>query len=91
MADKAQLGKQITLEIDNKDLRFGVTLKAFNDYQNEFMPNSKITPSENFLVKCVHPEDKDRLLELCDQGYTFDIAQYVADEYKPALEIKVKK
>lgn len=91
MADKAQVGTPVTLEINKKEIRFGVTLAAFNNYQDEFMPNAKVAPSENFLVKCVHPDDKEEVISLCDQGYTIELAQMVASEFKPALEIKVKK
>ena len=91
MADKKQIGTPVILEIGKKDLRFGVTITAFNDYQDEFMPNLKVAPSENFLFKCVHPEEKEEVLNLCNQGYTIELAQMVASEFKPALEIKVKK
>lgn len=92
MADKKKaIGTPVTIGNGEGELRFDVTLKAFNDYQDEFMPNAKVAPSENFLAKCVHPEDKEQLLDYCDKGYTIELAQLVATEFKPEIEFKVKK
>ena len=83
--------KKVVLTVGGKDLTFNVGLTAFNEYQNEFLPQSKVAPSENFLVKCVEEQDKDQLLEYCDQGFTIELASMVAAEFKPSLELKVKK
>jgi hypothetical protein len=83
--------KKVVLNVGEGELRFEVGINEFNALQNEMMPNNKVAPSENFLVKCSHPEDKDKLIEYCDQGFAIDLAQLVAEQFKPALEISVKK
>lgn len=86
-----QTGKQITLEIGADELRFNVDLTAFNGFQNEFLPNNKVAPSHNFLMKTVHPDDRETLTALLDQGMAIHLAQAVAGGFTPEVEIRVKK
>lgn len=83
--------KEVIIKVDTDELRFSVGITAFNTYQNDFLPNSKIAPSENFLARCVHPDDADKVTKLCDQGFTLDLATMVADEFKPDIVLAVKK
>jgi hypothetical protein len=83
--------KKVVVTVGSDELTFNVGLTAFNEYQNEFLPQNKVAPSENFLTKCVESENKEKLLEICDQGFTIELANMVASEFKPALELKVKK
>ena len=82
---------KVVLEVGAQSLEFSVGIKEFNDYQNELLPDNKVAPSENFLAKCIKPEQKEDLFKLCDQGCGLEMAQLVAGEFKPDLEIKVKK
>ncbi len=89
MADESK--KKVTLEVGATEFNFAVGIAEFTAYQNEFLPNNKVAPSENFLVKCVHPDQRDALVALCDQGLAVEIAQHVAGEFRPDLAIRVKK
>ena len=84
-------GKNITLKVVNDEIRFKVDMLAFNSFQNEMMPDNKVAPANNFLMRTVHPEDKKVLEGYLDQGYAIDIAGFVSTEFKPALEISVKE
>lgn len=83
--------KKVTLEVGKSAFDFQVGLAEFTAYQNEFMPNNKVAPSENFLMRCAHPEQKEAIAELCDQGLAIEMASAVAEEFKPDVAIKVKK
>ena len=83
--------KRVTVKAGSNELKFEVGIAEFTAFQNEFMPNNKVAPSENFLMKCVHPEQRDALAELCDQGFAIDLAQIVAGEFRPEISISVKK
>lgn len=83
--------KQVTLDVAGEELKFEVGIKEFTDYQNQFMPNNKVAPSENFLTFCSVGEQKDQLIDLFDRGYGVELAQIVAAEFKPEITIEVKK
>ncbi|QQD22282.1 hypothetical protein GJQ54_11115 [Oceanospirillaceae bacterium ASx5O] len=89
MADESK--KKVTLEVGAQEFNFAVGIAEFTAFQNEFLPNNKVAPSENFLMKCVHPEQRDALIKLCDQGLAAELAQHVAGEFRPDLAIRVKK
>lgn len=91
MAAKKQKNKEIIMNVGDDELRFSVGIKEFNELQDESLPKNKVTPSENFLMKCVHPDDEEKLLALFEQGINFDLANLVASEFKPEVEIVVKK
>lgn len=83
--------KNVVLNVGEGELRFKVGINEFSSFQNDFMPNNKVAPCENFLCKCVHSDDKERLIQLCDQGLAVDLGQAVAAEFKPDIAISVKK
>lgn len=83
--------KDVVLNVGEAELRFAVGINEFNGLQNEMLPNNKVAPSENFLVKCVHPDDKEKMLDYCDQGFAIDMASMVAEQFKPEVVISVKK
>lgn len=83
--------KNVTLKVADTEFNFAVGIAEFNSFQNEFLPNNKVAPSENFLTRCVKQEQREKLTELCDQGLAIDLAQMVAAEFKPEVKIEVKK
>lgn len=83
--------KDVKILIGEDKLRFAVGINEFNGLQNEMLPNNKVAPSENFLVKCVHPDDEEKMIDWCDQGFAIELAQMVAEEFKPEVVISVKK
>lgn len=84
-------GKEIVIAANDKELKFGVNLAAYTDFQNQFLPNDKVAPSENFLLRCVYPENRELLVNLCAQGLATDIAGLVAEQFKPAVKLSVKQ
>lgn len=89
MADSNK--KPVVVQVGETEFKFKVGLTEFTAYQNEFMPNNKVAPSENFLTRCVQPDQKEKLAEYCDQGLAVELASAVATEFKPEVEITVKK
>ncbi|MDP2548900.1 putative phage tail assembly chaperone [Oceanobacter sp. 4_MG-2023] len=89
MAD--QNSKKITVCAGSTELRFSVDLMAFHAFQNDFLPNNKVAPSNNFLMRTIHPDDKESLNALLDMGQAINLAQAVAGEFTGDVEITVKK
>lgn len=89
MADKN--GTKVTITAGDQDVRFVVTLDDYHRYQNEMMPDNKIAPSKNFLSRTVASECKDQLDQLISQGFTLDLAAMVGSEFRPAMELSIKK
>ncbi len=88
--DKRQSEKLINLEINDANYRFNVSLNEYHRYINNFNFSNKVTPSDQFVTACVHPDDSEALIDLLDQGYAVEIASTLAMEFKPELDIKVK-
>ncbi|MFK3810771.1 putative phage tail assembly chaperone [Escherichia coli] len=56
----------ITLQVGEHELTFIPTVKAYNDLQNDFMPDNKIAPLKNYLRRYVinkHRVLQNQLLE----------------------------
>ena len=88
------MSKAIVIQVgegkDKKELKFNVDMGDFERYQNEFMPNSKVAPSKNFLNRVVADDSKDDLDALIKQGYAVELAQLVVGEARPQVELTVK-
>lgn len=84
--------KKITLKIAENELKFNVNTGIYNKYVNEIKPDDKVSPSLRFLrLALVDEKQRPTLDELCDQGLTVEIAGALVEEFKPKLEIEVKK
>lgn len=84
--------KKVTLSIGGTEFNFKVTTQDFNNYVNRITAESKVAPSVNFLRACLlDREKKETLNDLIDRGYALDIAGKLMEEYRPELEIEVKK
>lgn len=83
--------KKVALTVGENEFNFEVGIGEFTQFQNEFLPNNKVAPSENFLTRCVKPDQRDALADILDQGYAVELAQLVAGEFKPEIKIEVKK
>ena len=89
MADKT--GKRVIITAGEQILHFSVTLDDFHRYQNEMSMDNKVAPSKNFLARTVAPDDQAAMEQLISEGYALDLAAMVAGEFRPALELSVKK
>lgn len=88
MAEK----KKIILEIGSEELEFEVGIHDFNTYVNETTMDNKIAPAKRFLRSTlVGKENAARLDELMNQGLTLEIVGNVIQEFRPKVEITVKK
>ncbi|MEY8241672.1 MAG: putative phage tail assembly chaperone [Cycloclasticus sp.] len=89
MADSAK--KKITICAGSTELKFQVGIADFNKLQNDMLPNNKVAPSENFLMACIDESQKQELVDLFDQGFGLELSALVAAEFKPDMELTVKK
>lgn len=89
MADNSK--KKITLTLGDTELNFAIGIQEYNEFVNEFQPSNKVAPSENLLTRCVHPDQRDKLIEFCDMGLAMDMASALIEGFKPALKLSVKK
>ncbi|WP_035075179.1 putative phage tail assembly chaperone [Maridesulfovibrio zosterae] len=82
----------INVKVQDKKFDFDVELTVYNQYINEMMPNNKVTPAHNFLMRSIIPEHKDELAEMLKiPSASLQIAAAVVEEYTPDLEITVGK
>lgn len=83
--------KEVILTIGGTDFAFRVTTVAYNAYINELKPDSKVTPSVDFVRKVlVDKKLRPELDALCDQGLAVDIAGKLVETFRPEVEIVVK-
>lgn len=84
--------KNITLVIGNTEFPFEVKGDDYNRYQNELKIDDKVAPSQRFLKRSlIDKKQSDALNELCDQGLTLEIVGKLVEEFRPTVEIEVKK
>ncbi len=85
--------KQIVLTITNSDIGFSMTTDDYNNYLNEIMPDNKVAPAHNLLMRVVDSKQKDTLRELLDNspGASLQIAGALTKEFAPSIEVSVKK
>ena len=84
--------KKITLMINQSRLTFMVNIIAYNRCINSLQPENKTTPMFNFLQNCAADDETKKLVrEYYEQGLAPDIFGVLIDEFKPDVEITVKK
>ena len=85
--------KQIVLVIGAASLGFTMTTDDYNSYLNEIMPDNKVAPAHNLIMRAVDAEFKEELRGILDNspGASMQIAGLLTQEFAPAIEISVKK
>lgn len=85
--------KQIVLLIGTESLGFTMTTDDYNGYLNEIMPDNKVAPAHNLIMRAVDAESKEELRGILDHspGASMQIAGLLTQEFAPAIEISVKK
>lgn len=85
--------KQIVLLIGTASLGFTMTTDDYNGYLNEIMPDNKVAPAHNLIMRAVDAESKEELRGILDNspGASMQIAGLLTQEFAPAIEISVKK
>ncbi|EDV0528926.1 hypothetical protein NY70_004765 [Salmonella enterica subsp. enterica] len=82
----------LTLTIAGEDIRFTPTEAIYNKFVNEMAMDNKVAPAKNYLMRCVHPEDKEKLEKLIHRpGAALQIAARLNEEFAVDLDITVKK
>jgi len=84
--------KKIILTVVDVDFEFTVGLKEYEDFQNEMTSGKGLSaPSKTLLRRTIKPEQKEALQELCEDGLAVELAAMVVNEFRPKVEISVKK
>ena len=82
----------ITLLIGGVEFAFNVTIEHYNLFINRMTLESKVAPAVNLCRETL--VDRDQLPELnklLDRGLALDIAGKLIEEFRPKVEIEVKK
>jgi hypothetical protein len=85
--------KQITLMIAAVAIGFTMTTDDYNSYLNEIMPDNKVAPAHNLVMRTVDAEQKEELRGILDNspGAALQIAGLLTQEFAPSIAISVKK
>ncbi|EDR5175619.1 hypothetical protein CEH78_001507 [Salmonella enterica] len=82
----------ITLVVAGSAVRFTPTESIYNKFVNEMTMDNKISPAKNYLMRCVHPEDKEVLEKVINRpGAAMQIAAKLNEEFVVDLDVTVKK
>ncbi|MDS1455905.1 MULTISPECIES: putative phage tail assembly chaperone [Enterobacteriaceae] len=82
----------ITLTVAGEDIRFAPTEAVYNKFVNEITMDNKVAPAKNYLMRCVHPEDKEKLEKLIHRpGAALQMAAKLNEDFAVNLDITVKK
>ncbi|EAW1044080.1 hypothetical protein A9302_02290 [Salmonella enterica] len=82
----------LTMTVAGEDIRFTPTEAIYNKFVNEVTMDNKVAPAKNYLMRCVHPEDKEKLEKLIHRpGAALQIAARLNDDFAVDLDITVKK
>ncbi|AMO56555.1 hypothetical protein GZ77_03895 [Endozoicomonas montiporae] len=84
--------KKINVTVNGNELTFNVTTEDYNKYVNELMPDNKIGPAKNFLVRTVDEASKKHVTELLAlPGVEMQLASKVIDDFLPDIQIDLGK
>ncbi|EKD5379855.1 putative phage tail assembly chaperone [Salmonella enterica subsp. enterica serovar Anatum] len=82
----------ITLTVAGVDIRFAPTEAIYNKFVNEMSMDNKVAPAKNYLMRCVHPEDREKLEKLIHRpGAALQMAAKLNEDFAVDLDITVKK
>lgn len=86
-----------TVTIGEKDIDFDISVDDFNQYLNEQMPNDKINPAFNFLMRSVTADHKDELKQLVMTNgrangiVVLQVAGVLAEQFSGGVTVSLKK
>ena len=84
--------KQITLDIGGRDYAFNMSIELYNLFINQTTPEKKTAPAENLARAALADKSQlDELNALLAQGLALDIVGALPEEFRPHVEITVKK
>ncbi len=86
------MNKNITIQMGDSLLNFTITLEDWNRCVNALQANNKVAPMHNFLINVSSNDDtKKAVNQAYEDALTADLFGVVAQEFKPNVEIAVKK
>ncbi len=84
--------KTIEIQMGDKDLTFNVTLEYYNNCVNALQMDNKVAPMHNFLIAVsANEKTTDAVNKAYQDALTSDLFGVVVKEFKPDVEITVKK
>lgn len=84
--------KTISVQMGDKELTFVVSLDDYNRCVNALQTDNKISPMHNFLINVSDNEEtKAAVNQAYQDALTSELFGVVVKEYKPDVEITVKK
>jgi arginine repressor len=85
--------KTIILTIAGTEFSFNMSTNDYNSYLNEIMPDNKVAPAHNLVMRTIEPKQKDDFKAVLDTspGAAMQIASLLNQEFAPSIEISVKK
>ncbi len=83
--------KKITVDVSGTELRFEVSARDVEAYQDDVTMQKKVVPSKRLLKNTVAAEDRETLDGFLDAGYALEIAAVVMEEFQGDVKITVKK
>lgn len=84
--------KTITVMMGDKELTFQISLDDWNRFVNALQPDNKIAPMHNFLINVsANEETKAAVKQAYEDALTAELFGVVSKEFKPDVEITVKK
>ena len=86
--------KIVTLEIDGVDFNFNITRELYNSFAGKIAKaSSPHQPMHNFLIDTIDNDQRTALVTIirANPGSEMDIMTGVIEDYKPDLQVVVKK
>ncbi|MGL1932181.1 MAG: putative phage tail assembly chaperone [Desulfotalea sp.] len=84
--------QKIEIKLNGKKIYFEPTVELQEKYINETLPNNKVAPLHNFLMRSVCPESKEALKPfLLNPAHTMMIGEKVGSAFIPELKIEMGK
>lgn len=91
------MSQQTTVTIGDQDIDFTIGVDDYNRYINEQMPNDKVAPAYNFLMRTVSEKDKEAFKKLVmrdgkPNGFlVMQVAAEMIADYSGDVQISIKK
>ena len=91
------MSQQTTVVINDKEISFSIGVEDYNRYLNEQMPNDKVAPAYNFLIRTVDEKQKEELKKLImvdgkpNGLVVVQVAGSLAADFAGGVQISIKK
>jgi hypothetical protein len=85
--------KTIVLTIAGTEFSFNMSTNDYNSYLNEIMPDNKVAPAHNLVMRTIESTQKEDLKTVFETspGAAMQIVGLLNQEFAPSIEISVKK